>query len=105
MTQTSFLLRDVTVVDGTGRTPCPGRRCSGGRRIAWLGPADSRADAPPRRRWSRRAAAWSCPGLINSHVHLCNDGAPDLVAQVISDTVPLATLRAAAARGRPCRPA
>jgi len=34
------------------------------------------------------------PGLINCHVHRCNDGPPDLVRQVHDDAVPLATLRA-----------
>src|SRR5690606_1055457 len=35
------------------------------------------------------------PGLINCHVHLTADGAPDLIGQIESDTVPTATLRAA----------
>jgi imidazolonepropionase-like amidohydrolase len=33
--------------------------------------------------------------MINAHVHLANDGAPDLAAQVRDDSVPLGTLRAA----------
>src|SRR3712207_8151869 len=40
------------------------------------------------------------PGLINCHVHLTADGAPDLFAQVAGDTVPRATLRAAQSADR-----
>ena len=34
------------------------------------------------------------PGMINCHAHLCNDGAADLFAQVLNDSVPIATIRA-----------
>lgn len=36
------------------------------------------------------------PGLINGHVHLANDGAPDLAAQVRGDSTATAAYRAAA---------
>ena len=41
MTPSSFLLRDVTVVDGTGADPVPGQALVvEGRRIVWRGPVD-----------------------------------------------------------------
>ncbi len=95
MTTTSFLLRNVTVVDGTGSPPVPGQAVVvEGRRIAWIGPEGS---APPTAPESvvDGGGRTVLPGPINCHVHLTADGAPDLIAQVAGDTVPLATLRAA----------
>ncbi|WNV74215.1 amidohydrolase family protein [Geodermatophilus sp. DSM 44513] len=95
MTPTSFLLRNVTVVDGTGSPPVPGQAVVvEGRRIAWVGPEGS-APATAPESVVDGGGRTVLPGLINCHVHLTADGAPDLVAQVASDTVPRATLRAA----------
>ena len=92
---TSFLLRDVTVVDGTGAAPVPGQSVVvEGRRIAWIGPSGS-APGTAAENVVDGGGRTVLPGLINCHVHLTADGAPDLFAQAAGDTVPLATLRAA----------
>jgi imidazolonepropionase-like amidohydrolase len=95
MTPASFLLRNVTVVDGTGAGPVPGQAVVvEGRRIAWIGP-DGEAPSTAAEAVVDGGGRTLLPGLINCHVHLTADGAPDLFAQVAGDTVPLATLRAA----------
>ena len=95
MTTTSFLLRNVTVVDGTGSAPVPGQAVVvEGRRIAWIGPEGSAPSTAPESVVDGGGRT-VLPGLVNCHVHLTADGAPDLFAQVTGDTVPRATLRAA----------
>ncbi|TQN42056.1 imidazolonepropionase-like amidohydrolase [Blastococcus colisei] len=95
MTTTSFLLRNVTVVDGTGSAPVPGQAVVvEGRRIAWIGPEGSAPSTAPENVLDGGGRT-VLPGLINCHVHLTADGAPDLFAQVAGDTVSMATLRAA----------
>src|SRR3712207_5234834 len=95
MTTSSFLLRNVTVVDGTGSAPVPGQAVVvEGRRIAWMGPEGSAPSTAPESVVDGGGRT-VLPGLINCHVHLTADGAPDLFAQVAGDTVPRATLRAA----------
>ncbi|WP_170927078.1 amidohydrolase family protein [Agreia sp. VKM Ac-1783] len=61
--------------------------------IGWIGPD---AEAPPVDIVIDAAAGTIMPGLINSHVHLANDGAADLGAQVRSDSTATAAYRAAA---------
>ncbi len=96
MTPTSFLLRDVTVVDGTGADPVPGQALVvEGRRIAWIGPVGSAPSTAPEN-VVEGGGRTVLPGLVNCHVHLTADGSPDLMAQAQGDTVPQATLRAAA---------
>ncbi len=95
MTTTSFLLRNVTVVDGTGSAPVPRQAVVvEGRRIAWIGPEGSAPDTAAENVVDGGGRT-VLPGLINCHVHLTADGAPDLFAQAAGDTVPSATLRAA----------
>ena len=95
MTTPSFLLRNVTVVDGTGADPVPGQAVVvEGRWIAWIGPDGSAPSTTPDNVVDGGGRT-VLPGLINCHVHLTADGAPDLFAQAAGDTVPLATLRAA----------
>jgi imidazolonepropionase-like amidohydrolase len=95
MTTASFLLRDVTVLDGTGADPVPGQAVVvEGRRIAWVGPVDQAPSTAPESVVDGGGRT-VLPGLVNCHVHLTADGAPDLLAQVAGDTVPVATLRAA----------
>jgi imidazolonepropionase-like amidohydrolase len=95
MTTPSFLLRDVTVVDGTGAAPVSDQAVVvEGRRIAWIGPTGSAPSTAPENVVDGGGRT-VLPGLINCHVHLTADGAPDLFAQAAGDTVPLATLRAA----------
>jgi imidazolonepropionase-like amidohydrolase len=89
------VLRHVTVIDGTGGAPQPGRSVMvEGGRIVDVFPDDA---APTGERIVEIDGSGHSllPGLINCHVHLCNDGAPNLLRQVIEDAVPIATLRAA----------
>jgi imidazolonepropionase-like amidohydrolase len=95
MTTPSFLLRNVTVLDGTGAPPVPDQAVVvEGRRIAWIGPDGSAPSTTPETVVDGGGRT-VLPGLVNCHVHLTADGAPDLFAQAAGDTVPLATLRAA----------
>ena len=95
MTTTSFLLRNVTVVDGTGSAPIPGQAVVvEGRRIAWIGQEGSAPSTAPESVVDGGGRT-VLPGLVNCHVHLTADGAPDLFAQVTGETVPRATLWAA----------
>jgi imidazolonepropionase-like amidohydrolase len=61
--------------------------------VEWIGPD---AEAPPVGAVIDAAGGTIMPGLINSHVHLANDGAADLGAQVRSDSTATAAYRAAA---------
>lgn len=95
MSSTEWLIRDIALIDGTGAGPRPAQSVViEGPKIAWVGPADS-APAFTKERIIDGGGRTLLPGLINAHVHLCNDGAPDLAVQVRDDSVPLATLRAA----------
>ena len=88
--------RHVAVVDGTGAPPVPDQSVlvEDGR-IAAIGPDGVGEDIVPDRLLDIDGAGRTLlPGLINCHVHLCNDGPPDLVQQVHDDAIPLATLRA-----------
>jgi imidazolonepropionase-like amidohydrolase len=94
MTDDVSLIRNVTLIDGLGGDP---RRdwavVVEDERIAWLGPT---ADAPKVDHGlvvDGRGHSL-LPGMINCHVHLCNDGAADLFGQVRDDSVPIATIRA-----------
>jgi imidazolonepropionase-like amidohydrolase len=91
----SWLLRNGVVFDGTD-----GAVSAGGRSVVvangvieWMG-AD---DAAPRADTVIDVGGRTImPGLINSHVHLANDGAADLAAQVRGDSTATAAYRAAA---------
>ncbi|MDT5065717.1 MAG: hypothetical protein QOK02_1872, partial [Mycobacterium sp.] len=89
----AFLLTGVSVFDGTGAAPVPGQAIVvEGRRISWMGP---QADAPSftAERTFDGAGGTVMPGMINCHVHVCNDGVGDLFAQVRDDSVPISTVR------------
>lgn len=90
-----LLFRDVRLIDGTGSPARPNTALLVERgRFAWIGP-DNEAPAVADHCVIHGQGRSLLPGLINSHVHLCNDGSADFAAQVRSDSVPLATLRAA----------
>jgi imidazolonepropionase-like amidohydrolase len=87
------VVRNVRLIDGTGAAPVPGQALiTEGRRITWIGPDD---------RLPEGSAAGAVdggggtvlPGLINCHVHLANDGSPDLFGQAGRDSVTTAALR------------
>jgi len=94
MASSLYLIRNVTVIDGLGGDPLS---VAGvlveDDHIAWVGPA-AHAPAPGDGMVVDGAACFLLPGMINCHAHLCNDGAADLYAQVVNDTVPIATIRA-----------
>ncbi len=95
MTSTGQLIRDVQLIDGTGAAPVAGQSVViEGSKVSWIGPTQSAPAFTPARVIDGGGRTL-LPGLINAHVHLCNDGAPDLFAQVMGDSIPLATLRAA----------
>ena len=95
MSTTSFMIRNVTLLDGTGRAPVADQAVVvDGRRIAWVGPT-GQAPAVADQTVVDGTGHTLLPGLINCHVHLCNDGAADLFAQVREDSIPIATLRGA----------
>lgn len=62
-------------------------------RIAWVGPDVNAPSAPAVVDAGGRTVM---PGLVNGHVHLANDGSPDLAAQVRDDSTATAAYRAAA---------
>jgi imidazolonepropionase-like amidohydrolase len=94
MAETTYLIRDVTLIDGLGGEPVPDAAVLvDGERIAWLGPA-AQAPAIGDGRVVDGRGRSLLPGMINCHAHLCNDGAADLFAQVVNDSVPIATIRA-----------
>ena len=93
MAVSSHLIRNVTVIDGLGGEPrLDWAVAVEGERIAWVGPT---AQAPTfdEKQVVDGTGHSLLPGMINCHVHLCNDGAADLFGQVQSDTIPLATIR------------
>ena len=87
------LIRNVNLIDGLGGEPQRDWAVVvEGERISWLGPS-AHAPAFGEGLVVDAAGQTLLPGLINCHVHLCNDGAADLFNQVITDSVPIATVR------------
>jgi imidazolonepropionase-like amidohydrolase len=93
MTRDLLLIRHARVIDGTGAGPLEDFAILVDEgRIAWTGPdttAPSSHDAVVIEAGGRTVV----PGLINAHVHLCHDGAPDFFRQAATDSVPTATIR------------
>ena len=87
------LIRNVNLIDGLGGEPQHDWAVVvEGERITWLGPS-AHAPAFGDGLVVDAAGQTLLPGLINCHVHLCNDGAADLFNQVVTDSVPIATVR------------
>jgi imidazolonepropionase-like amidohydrolase len=87
------LIRNVILIDGRGGQPQPAWAVLvDGERIVWSGPTKQ---APSVKEGSvvDGDGCTLLPAMINCHVHLCNDGAADLFAQVLNDSVPIATVR------------
>jgi imidazolonepropionase-like amidohydrolase len=96
---TAVRFRRVSVVDGTGAAPKRNHwvLVDGGR-IAAMGPepSDGELDGYAPRLTEIAGDGYSLlPGLINCHVHVCNDGSANLMRQVEEDSAPVATVRAA----------
>src|SRR5689334_5559223 len=93
MADSTYLIRNVNLIDGLGGEPRPGWAVAvEGDRIAWIGPA-AQAPAFAPESVVDGGGRSLLPGMINCHVHLCNDGAADLFGQVLNDSIPIATIR------------
>jgi imidazolonepropionase-like amidohydrolase len=91
--QRPVVIRNVTLVDGTGAAPVPGQALIvESRRIRWIGPEEQLPDGSSSAAVDAQGGT-VMPGLINCHVHLSNDGSPDLFGQVARDSVTTAALR------------
>lgn len=87
------VIRNVALVDGTGAAPVPGHALIvDGRRISWIGPETQLPEGGARDAIDGQGGT-IMPGMINCHVHLTNDGSPDLLGQVSGDSVTTAALR------------
>jgi imidazolonepropionase-like amidohydrolase len=87
------VIRNVSLIDGTGATPVHGQALiSEGRRITWIGPEAQLPEGADQAALDGQGGT-IMPGLINCHVHLANDGSPDLFGQAARDSVTIAALR------------
>ena len=66
----TFVLRDFTLIDGTGRAPMANQALvmTDGK-ISWVGPV-GKLKAPAGAKVEKLAGKYLMPGLIDSHVHL-----------------------------------
>jgi imidazolonepropionase-like amidohydrolase len=88
-----LVLTNLTILDGTGAAPVAGQALIvEGRRISWIGPAGRLPEGSAAIAVDAGGAT-AMPGMINCHVHLTNDGSPDLFGQVDRDTVTTGALR------------
>ena len=87
------VIRNVTLLDGTGAPPVPGHALIvEGRRISWIGPEAQLPEGSDGHAIDGQGGT-IMPGMINCHVHLTNDGSPDLFGQVERDSVTVSALR------------
>ena len=87
------VIRNVTLLDGTGAAPVPGQALiAEGRRISWIGPEAQLPEGSAGHAIDGQGGT-IMPGMINCHVHLTNDGSPDLFGQVERDSVTVSALR------------
>jgi imidazolonepropionase-like amidohydrolase len=90
-----LLITNATLIDGRGGPPrAEAAVLVEGELIAWAGPGSQAPDAEAI--LVDAGALPLLPGLVDCHVHLCHDAPLDLFAQARDDSVPIATLRAAA---------
>jgi len=87
------VIRNVSLLDGTGAAPVPGQALIvEGRRISWIGPQEQLPEGSEGHAIDGQGGT-IMPGMINCHVHLTNDGSPDLFGQVERDSVTVSALR------------
>jgi imidazolonepropionase-like amidohydrolase len=87
------VIRNVTLLDGTGAAPVTGQALIvEGRRISWIGPEAQLPEGSDGHAIDGQGGT-IMPGMINCHVHLTNDGSPDLFGQVERDSVTVSALR------------
>ncbi len=87
------VIRNVTLLDGTGAAAVPGQALIvEGRRISWIGPEAQLPEGSAGNAIDGQGGT-IMPGMINCHVHLTNDGSPDLFGQVEGDSVTVSALR------------
>jgi imidazolonepropionase-like amidohydrolase len=87
------VIRNVTLLDGIGAAPVPGQALIvEGRRISWIGPEAQLPEGSDGHAIDGQGGT-IMPGMINCHVHLTNDGSPDLFGQVERDSVTVSALR------------
>jgi len=87
------VIRNVSLLDGTGAAPIPGQALIvEGRRISWIGPQAQLPEGSEGHAIDGQGGT-IMPGMINCHVHLTNDGSPDLFGQVERDSVTVSALR------------
>src|SRR5690348_6656755 len=90
-----LVITNVTLVDGRGGDPLPDAAVLvDGDRIEWAGPAASAPGTEAEQ--LDGGGSFLLPGLVDCHVHLSHDAPLDIFAQAREDSVPIATLRAAA---------
>jgi imidazolonepropionase-like amidohydrolase len=93
MAASAHLIRNVTLIDGLGGEPHKDWAVAvEGERIAWIGPSAQAPAFDPHDVVDGKGHSL-LPGMINCHVHLCNDGSADLFGQVLNDSIPIATIR------------
>jgi imidazolonepropionase-like amidohydrolase len=93
MAASAHLIRNITLIDGLGGEPHHDWAVAvEGERIAWIGPSAQAPAFDPHDVVDGKGHTL-LPGMINSHVHLCNDGSADLFGQVLNDSIPIATIR------------
>jgi imidazolonepropionase-like amidohydrolase len=91
--QAPVVIRNIRLLDGTGAEPAAGMALiADGRRISWIGPEQQLPEGAAGLAVDGQGGT-AMPGLINCHVHLCHDGAPDLFGQAQRDSVTTAALR------------
>ncbi|MGW3944150.1 amidohydrolase family protein [Streptomyces phaeochromogenes] len=89
------LITNTHLIDGLGGAPQTGTSVLfDAGRIAWIGPDENAPSIGDKNAIDGNGRSL-IPGLINSHVHLANDGSADLFEQVVNDSLPIASLRAA----------
>jgi imidazolonepropionase-like amidohydrolase len=87
------VIRNVTLLDGTGAAPVTSQALIvEGRRISWIGPEAQLPEGSDGHAIDGQGGT-IMPGMINCHVHLTNDGSPDLFGQVERDSVTVSALR------------